>query len=184
MTAEITLHVGAGTFQPIKSKTITGHNMHCEHFSVTKEIIELLLANQGRIIAVGTTSVRTLESLYWIGVKLFNNTSYYGSGLSLGQWESYNMTSDVSVKDSMNALLVYLSAFKISEIHATTSIMIVPGYNFRMLNGLITNFHQPKSTLLLLISAWTGKKWNDIYKFALDNNFRFLSYGDSSILLK
>jgi S-adenosylmethionine:tRNA ribosyltransferase-isomerase len=180
--AEITLHVGAGTFQPIKSKTISDHIMHCEHFSVTKETIELLLARQGRIIAVGTTSVRTLESLYWIGVKLCNDPSYYDSGLSLGQWEPYNMNSDVPVKESMKALLLHLSASKISEINAITSIMIVPGYNFRMINGLITNFHQPKSTLLLLISAWTGKKWNDIYTFALENNFRFLSYGDSSIL--
>ena len=183
-TAEITLHVGAGTFQPIKSKTISDHKMHCEHFSVTKEIIELLLTNQGKIIAIGTTSVRTLESLYWLGVKLFNNPLNYGSSLSLGQWEPYNLNSNLSVKESMNALLVYLSSSKMSSFSATTSIMIVPGYDFRMINGLITNFHQPKSTLLLLISAWIGKQWNDIYKFALENKFRFLSYGDSSILLK
>lgn len=183
-TAEITLHVGAGTFQPVKSKTLSDHNMHCEHFTVSKEIIELLITNHERIIAVGTTSVRTLESLYWLGVKLLNNPSCYSSGLSLGQWEPYSLDSDITVKDSMEALLAHLSASKLSSINATTSIMIVPGYNFRMINGLITNFHQPKSTLLLLISAWTGNKWNDIYKFALDNNFRFLSYGDSSILLK
>lgn len=183
-TAEITLHVGAGTFQPIKSKTISDHKMHCEHFSVTKEIIESLLTNQGKIIAIGTTSVRTLESLYWLGVKLFNNPLNYGSGLSLGQWEPYNLNSNLSVKESMNALLVHLSSSKMSTFSATTSIMIVPGYDFRMINGLITNFHQPKSTLLLLISAWIGKQWNDIYKFALENKFRFLSYGDSSILLK
>ncbi len=183
-SAEITLHVGAGTFQPVKTKTLSDHNMHCEHFTVSKEIIELLITNQGRIIAVGTTSVRTLESLYWLGVKLFNNPLTYSSGLSLGQWEPYNFYSHLPVKDSMEAILAHLSVSKMSSINATTSIMIVPGYRFRMINGLITNFHQPKSTLLLLISAWTGKKWNDIYKFALDNNFRFLSYGDSSILLK
>ncbi len=182
--AEITLHVGAGTFQPIKSKTISDHSMHGEHFSVTKEIIELLIANQGSIIAVGTTSVRTLESLYWLGVKVFNNPLNYGSGLSLGQWESYNLYSDLSVKESMDALLVHLYTSKMSSINATTSMMIVPGYDFRMINGIITNFHQPKSTLLLLISAWIGKQWHDIYKFALENKFRFLSYGDSSILLK
>jgi len=123
---------------------------------VIKDIIELLIAHQGRIIAVGTTSVRTLESLYWLGVKLFYNPLNYGSAVSLGQWEPYNLHSSLSVKDSMNAILAHLSKSKMSSLNSTTSIMIVPGYDFRMINGIITNFHQPKSTLLLLISAWVG----------------------------
>jgi len=183
-SVEVTLHVGAGTFQPVKSKNISGHKMHCEHFFVTAKTIELLLGNQGKIIPVGTTSVRTLESLYWLGVKLIHNPSCCRPELSLGQWEAYDMQTTVSVKDSMEALLNHLREGNLSSIHASTSIMIIPGYNFRMINGMITNFHQPRSTLLLLIAAWTGNKWKKIYRFALENGFRFLSYGDCSILLR
>ena len=183
-TVELTLHVGAGTFQPVKSNNIQEHEMHCEHFSINATTIKLLLENQGKIIPVGTTSVRTLESLYWLGVKLIINSSYMNPYLSLGQWEPYEMTKAVSVNESLGALLNYINERKLVCLQAATSILIIPGYEFRMTNGIITNFHQPRSTLLLLISAWTGKKWKKIYNFALENRFRFLSYGDSSLLLK
>ena len=182
-SVEITLHVGAGTFQPIKTKNISDHEMHCEHFFVTAETIESILENHGKIISVGTTSVRTLESLYWLGVRLINNPSGMNNELSLGQWDAYKLESSASVKESLNALLNLIKVSKLSCLHASTSIMIIPGYKFRMINGLITNFHQPHSTLLLLISAWIGEKWKDVYGFAFDNNFRFLSYGDCSLLL-
>ncbi|MCX6325880.1 MAG: S-adenosylmethionine:tRNA ribosyltransferase-isomerase [Bacteroidia bacterium] len=183
-SVEVTLHVGAGTFKPVKSKNISDHEMHCEHFFVTAKTIELLLDNQGKIIPVGTTSVRTLESLYWLGVKLIHNPSGCRSELSLGQWEAYYMETNVSVKESMEALLNLLRERNLSYINASTNIMIIPGYDFRMINGMITNFHQPRSTLLLLISAWIGKNWKGIYVFALENGFRFLSYGDCSLLFR
>jgi len=183
-TAEVTLHVGAGTFQPIKSQNIYDHEMHREHFFVTEETIEALIRNHGNIIAVGTTSVRTLESLYWLGVKQINNTCGNNSELSLEQWEVYKMRVDVTVNDSMEALLKLFKDGKIPYLHASTNIMIVPGYNFMMIKGIITNFHQPKSTLLLLISAWIGDNWKKTYKFALENNFRFLSYGDCSLFFR
>jgi S-adenosylmethionine:tRNA ribosyltransferase-isomerase len=182
-TIELTLHVGAGTFQPIKNKNISDHVMHCEHFYVTEKSLEKLLENRGKIIAVGTTSVRTLESLYWLGVKIINSTSADCRKLTLGQWEPYNMESNITVKDSLSALLNLIRERNCFILAASTSIMVVPGYKFRVINGMITNFHQPHSTLLLLISAWIGKSWKEVYKFALDNNFRFLSYGDSSLLI-
>lgn len=183
-TSEITLHVGAGTFRPIKSSRISDHMMHCEQFSVSRHTIELLKSYHTRIIAVGTTSVRTLESLYWLGVKLMTNDIDSGSDLKLGQWEAYYIKKNVSVEESMIAILKYLDVNNFTSFNSSTSIMIIPGYGFKMINGMITNFHQPKSTLLLLISAWIGDTWKDIYKFALENNFRFLSYGDSSLLFK
>jgi S-adenosylmethionine:tRNA ribosyltransferase-isomerase len=181
---EVTLHVGAGTFQPIKSKDISGHEMHCEHFFVTAETIRLLIENQGRIIPVGTTSIRTLESLYWLGIKLLLNPSLDISDISLGQWEAYDINISIPATKSLEALLKHLQEQNLHYLHASTSIIIIPGYNFRLINGMITNFHQPRSTLLLLISAWAGKNWKNIYRFALENNFRFLSYGDCSLLLR
>jgi S-adenosylmethionine:tRNA ribosyltransferase-isomerase len=183
-SAELTLHVGAGTFQPVKAKNISGHTMHCEHFIINAETISILISNQGKIIPVGTTSVRTLESLYWLGVKLIRTGAERYQDLSLGQWDSYQMNTDISVKAALKALLNYLDQRKLTSLQASTSIMIVPDYEFRMTSGMITNFHQPRSTLLLLISAWTGNYWKQIYDFALENNFRFLSYGDGSLLLK
>ncbi len=180
-SVEVTLHIGAGTFRPVKSKTISGHEMHREHFFIAAETIELLLHNNGKIIAVGTTSVRTLESLYWLGVKLISNPE---AELCLEQWEIYDMKKNVSVRESMEALLRLLKERSLYSINASTSIIIIPGYEFRMINGMVTNFHQPKSTLLLLISALTGEKWKDIYTYALENGFRFLSYGDSSLILR
>jgi S-adenosylmethionine:tRNA-ribosyltransferase-isomerase (queuine synthetase) len=183
-TVELTLHVGAGTFQPVKAKNIYEHEMHCEHFSIDAKTIILLLENQGKILPVGTTSVRTLESLYWLGVKLIQNQPDINANLSLGQWEAYDMVTNISIKESLGALLKYINERNLMCLQAVTSIMIVPGYEFRITNGMVTNFHQPRSTLLLLISAWTGNRWKEIYTFAFENRFRFLSYGDSSLLLK
>ena len=183
-SVELTLHVGAGTFQPVKVNNIFDHEMHCEHFFINTKTIEIILENHGKIIAVGTTSVRTLESIYWLGVRLIQNPSDTFPDLSLGQWEAYAMETGFSVKQSLGALLKFLNERNLSYLQASTSIMIVPGYEFRMTGGMVTNFHQPRSTLLLLISAWTGKRWKEIYTFALKNKFRFLSYGDSSLLLR
>jgi len=182
-SADVTLHVGAGTFQPVKSKFISGHEMHCEHFFADSDTIKLLRGQIGKIIPVGTTSVRTLESLYWLGAKLVNSPNEPGDILSLGQWEVYEKESNVTPEESMEALLSYLKKRKLSILHAITSIIIIPGYKFRMTKGIITNFHQPRSTLLLLICAWTGDDWRKIYRYALEDGFRFLSYGDSSLLL-
>lgn len=181
-SSEITLHVGAGTFQPMKTSNATEHEMHCEHFFVTADSIRKIIENQGKIIAVGTTSVRTIESLYWLGIKVLKNIPPNKS-FTLGQWEAYDLKSEIPVKEALNALLKYIESNNLLTLHATTSIMIIPGYKFRLINGIVTNFHQPRSTLLLLISAFTGDKWKEIYRYALDNGFRFLSYGDSSLLL-
>ena len=183
-SVELTLHVGAGTFQPVKVNNIVLHEMHCEHFFIDTKTIEILLENYGKIIAVGTTSVRTIESIYWLGVRMIKNPADSFPHFSLGQWESYEMETGFSVKQSLGALLKFLNEKNLSYLHASTSIMIIPGYKFRMTGGMITNFHQPRSTLLLLISAWTGNRWKNIYTFALENRFRFLSYGDSSLLLR
>jgi S-adenosylmethionine:tRNA ribosyltransferase-isomerase len=183
-TAEITLHVGAGTFKPVKSENIYQHEMHTEHFFFDKKTLDTLLANNGKIIPVGTTSVRTLESLYWLGVKLLSKDKNFAEELMLRQWEAYSLPQTVTVSESLGALADYMLRRKKTAISASTSILIMPGYEFRMTNGIITNFHQPKSTLLLLISAFIGKRWKELYIFALDNGFRFLSYGDSSLLLK
>jgi S-adenosylmethionine:tRNA ribosyltransferase-isomerase len=181
---EVTLHVGAGTFKPIKSGTISEHEMHCEHFSVSRKTIELIREYDGEIISIGTTSVRTLESLYWLGVKLKLKTMASPGDLSLGQWEAYESESDISSGKALEAIMNYMDARNLSVLHASTRIMIIPGYKFRMMKAMITNFHQPMSTLLLLVSAWVGVEWKEIYRYALQNNFRFLSYGDCSLLFR
>ena len=183
-TAQLTLHVGAGTFQPVKKNNIYMHEMHCEHFSIDRGTIQLIVENLGKIIPVGTTSVRTLESLYWLGVKLMQNPSGKNPVLSLGQWESSGLKTNISAKDSLEFILSFMEHWNSEYLQARTSIMIIPGYEFRITNGMVTNFHQPRSTLLLLVSAWTEDRWKDIYFFALQNGFRFLSYGDSSLLLR
>jgi len=181
---QITLHVGAGTFQPVRTRDVSEHGMHCEHFFVTNDSIDGLIENQGRIIAVGTTSVRTLESLYWLGVKTAALSSSSPFNPEVDQWEPYQTDTDITGKDALTALKSYMVNNNIMVLEASTRIIIVPGYKFRIINGIITNFHQPRSTLLLLISAWTGRKWQNIYKYALENGFRFLSYGDSSLLIR
>jgi S-adenosylmethionine:tRNA ribosyltransferase-isomerase len=180
----LTLHVGAGTFQPVKSDSISDHEMHTEHFFISETAIESVYNNIGNIIAVGTTTVRTLESLYWLGVKIKWKPETGKEELFLGQWEPYSLHGKLTSKEALESLLVWMKKLGLREIHVPTRIIIVPGYKFRMIDGMITNFHQPRSTLLLLISAWTGDDWKKIYSYAMDNNFRFLSYGDSSLLLR
>ncbi len=183
-TAELTLHVGAGTFKPIKTRYISEHDMHNEHFFITADTIKLLIKNLGHIIAVGTTSVRTLETLYWLGVQIAGQNTSARYPLTFGQWDAYSMDSSLSAGDALKALLKMMDQRDVLMLEASTRIMIIPGYDFKIISGIITNFHQPKSTLLLLISAWIGEKWKDIYNYALENDFRFLSYGDSSVLLR
>jgi S-adenosylmethionine:tRNA ribosyltransferase-isomerase len=180
-TEELTLHVGAGTFQPVKTRDIAEHLMHTEVISVHRSTIENLQRKQGNIIAVGTTSVRTLESLYYIGLKLQNNPG--NNDLHVSQWTPYENQRDLSTVDALQNILNYLDRNNQITLHAETQIMIKPGYQFHMVNGIITNFHQPKSTLLLLVSAFVGGNWKEIYDYALENDFRFLSYGDSSLLM-
>ncbi len=177
-TQEVTLHVSAGTFRPVKSNTIEGHEMHEEHFEIKMEVLDQLLKNTGRVISVGTTSVRTLESLYWIGVKLINKEP---EPFLISQWEVYEKNGDIDLQTSFGAIKRYMEINQITILPASTRIIIVPGYKFKVINGLVTNFHQPQSTLLLLIAAVIGQKWKDVYNYALANNYRFLSYGDSSL---
>ena len=180
---EVTLHVGAGTFKPVKSEVIGDHEMHTEFISVRRSAIENIRTNLGRIIAVGTTSVRTLESLYYMGRTLVNNPDATSEELVVTQWTPYNDTEEVTAHEALTALLDYLDRNQTDTLLSATQIMIAPGYEFKIVKGIITNFHQPKSTLLLLISAFVNGNWKSIYNYALDNDFRFLSYGDSSLLL-
>ncbi|NPA67563.1 MAG: S-adenosylmethionine:tRNA ribosyltransferase-isomerase [Chlorobi bacterium] len=180
-TANLTLHVGAGTFKPVKSDFIKDHEMHTEHFIVGKELILSLMSNKNNNVAVGTTSVRTIESLYLLGVKLQKDKN--PEALHLSQWEAYNLPLTLSPKEALTNILSYMDKNKTEYFEASTQIMIVPGYKFKMTDKLITNFHQPKSTLLLLVDAFIGNDRKKVYDYALKNNFRFLSYGDSSILI-
>jgi S-adenosylmethionine:tRNA ribosyltransferase-isomerase len=180
---EITLHVGAGTFQPVKSETINGHNMHHEQVIFPKKFIEELLASTKKIIAVGTTSVRSLESLYWLGIKL-GELKNLSQSLEIKQWEPYENTEQISIQQSLKNILDYLEKTNRATLQFSTQIIIVPGYRFKLINGMITNFHQPQSTLLLLIGAFLGSDWKKVYDYALNNDFRFLSYGDSNLYLK
>ncbi|MDR2963029.1 MAG: S-adenosylmethionine:tRNA ribosyltransferase-isomerase [Bacteroidales bacterium] len=179
-TAEVTLHVGAGTFKPVKAELYTNHTMHHEYCIVQRSLVETIAAHAGARVAVGTTSVRTMESVYWLGVKLCQNPET--SIEELTQWEAYSLPQNVSLQESMTALLEYCTAHKVNELRFFTQIMIVPTYTFRVINALFTNFHQPQSTLLLLISAFVGERWKEIYNHALAHEYRFLSYGDSSLL--
>lgn len=176
----LTLHVGAGTFKPVQTTDIEKHVMHTEHIVVERTAIEDLADRTRPLVAVGTTSVRTIESLYWFGVKLLEHQDISDG---IAQWDAYNLPQDYSVNQALSALINYLKEHDLDELHNQTQIIIMPGYRFRLVDALITNFHQPHSTLLLLIGAFVGLDWQRIYKFALDNNFRFLSYGDSSLLI-
>ena len=179
--SEITLHVGAGTFLPVKQNDVTQHDMHVEYFSVSLDTICDILSNNGVLTAVGTTSLRALESVYWLGVKMLQKNSAL-ENFHLEQWESYKLPQDISVEKSLKKICKILESNKLDTLWASTKIMIVPGYAFRVCSRLITNFHQPQSSLLLLVSAFVGERWKDIYSYALENDFRFLSYGDSSLL--
>lgn len=180
---EVTLHVGAGTFRPVSSDTIGQHAMHSETIIVRKSLIQNLIAHIGKpIIPVGTTSTRTLESLYWIGVMLEEEGMHCRS-LHLDQWFPYGDHIPMKTSEALQRVLDYLDQHGLTRIEASTSLMIAPSYSMRVINGLITNFHQPKSTLLLLVSALIGERWKECYRYALDNGFRFLSYGDSCLFL-
>lgn len=194
-TAEVTLHVGAGTFQPVKVADANQHTMHTEIIAVPKATIQTIINNLGHIVAVGTTSMRTLESLYFLGAQLYTlhhthpSTSSLEersgvSTLSVSQFEPYEKEHTLSTRDALQAIIDHLEQTHQDILHAETQIMIKPGYAFRIVDQLITNFHQPKSTLLLLVSAFVGGDWHTIYDYALAHNFRFLSYGDSSILFR
>jgi len=212
---EVTLHVGAGTFRPVKSETIEGHEMHSEHISVRRQTIENLIRHGGRAIAVGTTSVRTLESLYYIGRKILHNPDISEEALAVAQWEPYEnrdsrfeirgtrneergrkneeggtrseerdtVNCQLSTVNCLRAILDWLDRNGLTTLTTATQIIIVPGYEYKIVTHLITNFHQPQSTLLLLVSAFVGGDWRRIYQYALDHDFRFLSYGDSSLLI-
>lgn len=183
----ITLHVGAGTFKPVKSELMRGHEMHAEHFTVSRSTVQHLIDHLDKnIIAVGTTSLRTLESLYWLGVKEVGvETRHALSAQEAGidQWEVYDQNfKAISTREALENLFKRMNEKNLDSLTAKTQIMIAPGYQFKMVNGLITNFHQPQSTLLLLVAAFIGKDWKKIYDYALENDFRFLSYGDGSLL--
>lgn len=180
VTDTVCLHVGAGTFLPVKSSNVAEHTMHREPFVVTLPLLERLIDKTGSLVAVGTTSVRTLESLYYVGVKCIES----GKPSDVGQWEPYTREYPYTVQESLNAIADYLRANGLDELKVGTRIIIVPGYEFKLVDVLVTNFHQPQSTLLLLISAFVKGDWHNIYDFALEKDFRFLSYGDSSILFR
>lgn len=180
-TTELTLHVGAGTFKPVKAESIGDHDMHTERIGISIQTVTDIINAKDKIIAVGTTSVRTLESFYWIGVKLLEKIEAFSF---ISQWEVYDLPQQYSYKQSFSAILNYLQDNKLEDMIASTQIIIVPGYRYRVIDAIFTNFHQPKSTLLLLVSALVGDDWHKIYDYALNNEFRFLSYGDSSLLYK
>jgi S-adenosylmethionine:tRNA ribosyltransferase-isomerase len=178
----ITLHVGAGTFKPVKSETMGNHEMHSECIEIPLALVQKIYDNLGRdIIAVGTTSLRTLESLYWLGRKLYLDLP---GELQVNQWDPYNDNEKVSVRESLQALIQSIVLSGNNTLMTKTNLLIVPGYEFKLVNVLITNFHQPRSTLLLLVSAFIGENWKGIYAYALKKNFRFLSYGDACLLFR
>lgn len=185
-TTEVTLHVGAGTFKPVKVEALGEHQMHEETIFVERKVVESIyhsLKQGGPIIAVGTTSMRTIESLYWFGVQLNKGIQKYP--LFISQWEPYeNGARPVSPIQSVEAILQFMDAQQLPVLVGSTQILIAPGYSFTTVNGLVTNFHQPESTLILLIAALIGDNWRDVYEYALHHEFRFLSYGDSSLLWK
>lgn len=182
-TAFVTLHVGAGTFKPVKTRLMQDHDMHAEFIDVSAETIEQIKNNlPHNIIAVGTTSLRTLESLYWLGIKTLQEPAIGISALTANQWDPYETVEETDALTALNALYDWMKTKKINRLITKTKIIIAPGYKFRIISGLITNFHQPQSTLLLLVAAITGSDWKKIYNHALHNEFRFLSYGDGCLL--
>jgi S-adenosylmethionine:tRNA ribosyltransferase-isomerase len=174
--------VGAGTFKPVGQEGLANHEMHTEQVLISANVLRDILNHPGKVFAVGTTSVRTLESLYWFGVKLENDRD---ENFHIRQFDPYKERefAPVSLEKSFTTILDYMVRKNLDILSGSTQLMIVPGYKFRVINGMITNFHQPRSTLLLLISAWLGDEWKRVYKYALENDFRFLSYGDSCLFL-
>ncbi|MBO7724286.1 MAG: S-adenosylmethionine:tRNA ribosyltransferase-isomerase [Paludibacteraceae bacterium] len=179
---EVTLHVGAGTFRPVKSEYMEQHDMHTEYISVSRQTIEALLAHKCEVLAVGTTSVRTIESLYYIGAKLLNQ-DIANDLICVKQWEPYEVVYELTPQESLQSILDYMQKNNLTVLNAATQIIIAPSYEFHFVKKMITNFHQPKSTLLLLVSAFVGGDWKKVYDYALTHDFRFLSYGDSSLLM-
>lgn len=179
----VTLHVGAGTFKPVKAASMQDHEMHAEYIDVNEETMRGLQGKIGKLAAVGTTSLRTLESLYWLGVKAYLNPTE--NKLTIHQWDVYNeplLSADVKPAQALEALLAWMQQNNTTHIFTQTQLLIAPGYKFRMANMLITNFHQPQSTLLLLVAAAIGEDWKKMYNYALQNDFRFLSYGDGNLI--
>jgi S-adenosylmethionine:tRNA ribosyltransferase-isomerase len=179
----ITLHVGAGTFVPVKEKNARDHAMHSELVVVEKSFLEEWRKKTEGLIAVGTTSTRSLESLYWLGVKLMSTKKTDPFEQGIDQWDHELLPQEIPLKESLDRLLSYLELKGLDQLQFATRLMIVPGYRFRTISGLLTNFHMPGSTLLLLIAAWIGEDWRKVYEYALKEDFRFLSYGDSSLLI-
>ncbi len=182
-TQELTLHVGAGTFKPVKSEEIEGHEMHTEYISVSRDTIQKLIKHDAKAVAVGTTSVRTLESLYHIGVTLANKPTATESELHVRQWQPYEQKEYINPIVALQKILGYLDRNGLDTLHSSTQIIIAPGYEYKIVKAMVTNFHQPQSTLLLLVSAFVKGDWKRIYDYAMAHDFRFLSYGDSSILI-
>ena len=182
---EVTLHVGAGTFKPVKSEEIEGHEMHTEYICVRRETLEKLIAHDAKAIAVGTTSVRTLESLFYMGCRLAGNPELSERELHIDQWEPYEERAgeEIPPVEALKHLLDWLDRNHLPALHSSTQIIIAPGYEYKIVKMLVTNFHQPQSTLLLLVSAFVKGDWHKIYDYALTHDFRFLSYGDSSLLI-
>ena len=181
---EITLHVGAGTFKPVKTEEVEQHEMHAEWIAVNRGTVSKLLRHDCQCTAVGTTSVRTIESLYYLGRKVHQQPDIQPDNLHVSQWEPYENEIQLTTEESLNALLMYMDKHQINVLHATTQIMIKPGFDYRIVKRMVTNFHQPQSTLLLLVSAFVGGNWRTIYDYALAHDFRFLSYGDSCLLFR
>ena len=182
---ELTLHVGAGTFQPVKSENIGEHEMHHEFIAVKRALIEELIAIDGPVVAVGTTSVRTLESLYYVGQILEYNPDADGDDLTVKQWMPYTTPCEISIRKALQNIVDYLDRTSSNVYMGSTQLMIAPGFEYRIVNGIITNFHQPQSTLLLLVAAFVGEdKWKELYDHALAGGYRFLSYGDGCLFLK
>ena len=186
---EVTLHVGAGTFKPVKSLEIEGHQMHTEYIVVHRRSLEKLIKHECRVIAVGTTSVRTIESLYYMGVHLLKHPEANEEDLHVNQWDPYELSDDGNLVDgitpmqAIQAIIDYLDRNGLEALHSSTQIIIAPGYQYKIVKMLVTNFHQPQSTLLLLVSAFLKGDWKKVYDYALSHDFRFLSYGDSSLLI-
>lgn len=186
---EVTLHVGAGTFKPVKSLEIEGHQMHTEYIVVHRRSLEKLIKHECRVIAVGTTSVRTIESLYYMGVHLLKHPEANEEDLHVKQWDPYELSEDGNLVDeitpmqAIQAIIDYLDRNGLEALHSSTQIIIAPGYQYKIVKMLVTNFHQPQSTLLLLVSAFLKGDWRKVYDYALSHDFRFLSYGDSSLLI-
>lgn len=187
ITQNLTLHVGAGTFKPVSSETIDQHNMHREQIVISRKALERIRDNHDKsIISVGTTSLRTIETLYWVGVKMINGYKPHNHYFFVEQWEAYDIATDktISGKNAIEQIIAYMEQHNLHSLQGETALIIAPGYRVMMADILITNFHQPQSTLLLLVAAFYGSHWKKIYNYALENNFRFLSYGDSCLIYK